>query len=111
MRARKTGEGSLVYSTAPTPATPARSAPIKATGDGVVRIWIEKKGRNGTPASIVRGLPNDREALLALAGRLKRACGTGGSAKNGEIIIQGDHRERIATLLASEGLRVKLAGG
>jgi len=49
--------------------------------------------------------------LLALAARLKRACGTGGSAKDGEIIIQGDHRERIAATLASEGLRVKLAGG
>jgi translation initiation factor 1 len=93
---------------------PARSAPSKSSGsggDGVVRIWLEKKGRNGTPASIIRGLPNDRDALLAMAGRLKRACGTGGSAKDGEIIIQGDHRERLAELLASEGLRVKLAGG
>jgi len=76
-----------------------------------VRIWLEKKGRNGTPVSIIRGLPNDRDALLALAARLKRACGTGGSAKDGEIIIQGDHREHIAATLASEGLRVKLAGG
>ena len=110
MRARSTDGGSLVFSTAPTP-RPARAVPAKPMGDGIVRIWLEKKGRNGTPVSIVRGLPNDREALLALAGRLKRACGTGGSAKDGEIIIQGDHRERIAAMLASEGLRVKLAGG
>jgi translation initiation factor 1 len=110
MRARTTNEGSLVYSTAPAPA-PTRSAPAKPAGTSDVRIWLEKKGRNGTPVSIVRGLPNDRAALLALAGRLKRACGTGGSAKDGEIIIQGDHRERIAAMLAGEGLRVKLAGG
>jgi translation initiation factor 1 len=110
MRARKSDGGSLVYSTAPTPA-PARPATPKPTSDGIVRIWLERKGRNGTPASIIRGLPNDRDALLALAGRLKRACGTGGSAKDGEIIIQGDHRERLAELLASDGLRVKLAGG
>jgi translation initiation factor 1 len=111
MRARKSDGGSLVYSTAPTPAPARPSTSSGPAGDGVVRIWLEKKGRNGTPASIVRGLPNDRDALLALAGRLKRACGTGGSAKDGEIIIQGDHRERLAELLASEGLRVKLAGG
>jgi translation initiation factor 1 len=109
MRARTTDGNGLVYSTAPT-AAGTRPAPAKLAGDGTVRIWLEKKGRNGT-VSIVRGLPNDRVALLALAARLKRTCGAGGSAKDGEIIIQGDHRERIAATLASEGLRVKLAGG
>src|SRR5262245_61304246 len=115
MRTRATHGDSLVYSTGPRrgPAgpAPARTAGPAASGDGVVRVWLEKKGRNGTPVSIIRGLGGDREALLALAGRLKRACGTGGTAKDGEIIIQGDHRERIAATLASEGLRVKLAGG
>jgi translation initiation factor 1 len=110
MRARTTDVESLVYSTEPAPAR-ARQVPSKPVGEGVVRIWLEKKGRNGTPVSIIRGLPNDRDALLALAARLKRACGTGGSAKDGEILIQGDHRERIAATLAGEGLRVKLAGG
>lgn len=113
MRARSGNGGTLVFS------TDSRSVPttVKAgttrgavAGDGVVRIWLEKKGRNGTPVSILRGLPADRQALAELAARLKRACGTGGSAKDGEIIIQGDHRERIATLLAGEGHRVKLAG-
>jgi predicted translation initiation factor SUI1 len=111
MRARATDGGNLVYSTEPAPARKPPASAAKPTGDGIVRIWLEKKGRNGTPVSIIRGLPNDREALAALAGRLKRACGTGGSAKDGEIIIQGDHRERIAATLAREGLRVKLAGG
>jgi translation initiation factor 1 len=113
MRARTPDAGSLVYSTETTPArTHSRPAARAATPtvDGIVRIWLEKKGRNGTPVSILRGLPPDRTALAALAGRLKRACGTGGSAKDGEIIIQGDHRDRIATLLEREGFRVKLAG-
>ncbi len=112
MRTRATHGDSLVYSTDPRRG-PERPAPARTAGpsDGVVRVWLEKKGRNGTPVSIIRGLAGEREALLALAARLKRACGTGGSAKNGEIIIQGDHRERIAAALASEGLRVKLAGG
>jgi len=109
MRARPAG--TIVFSTDPT-RTRAQPAPAaKPSGDGVVRIWLEKKGRNGGPVSIIRGLPGDKTALSALASRLKRACGTGGSAKDGEIIIQGDHRERIAAELAREGVRVKLAGG
>lgn len=113
MRARPTDGGSLVFSTGPDRPRTERPSPsaAAAAGDGVVRIWLEKKGRNGTPVSILRGLPGDRDALAALAGRLKRACGTGGTAKDGEIIIQGDHRERIAELLTREGFRVKNAGG
>lgn len=110
MRARS--NDSLVYSSDP---ARARTAPApqagKPPGDGIVRIWLERKGRNGGPVSIIRGLPNDKTALSALATRLKKACGTGGSAKDGEIIIQGDHRERIAAELVGDGLRVKLAGG
>lgn len=107
---RRSDDATLVYATAGAPArTPTPVAAPVATG--VVRIWLEKKGRNGTPVSIVRGLSQDREALAALASRLKRACGTGGSAKDGEIIIQGDHRARIAELLEQEGVRAKLAGG
>ena len=86
-----------------------RVTPPAAAGD--VRIWLEKKGRNGKPVSIVRGLGLDASALGTLATRLKKLCGTGGSAKDGEIIIQGDHRDRIVTELANQGFRVKLAGG
>jgi translation initiation factor 1 len=103
---------SLVYST--DPATPLRERATtspRAAEASAVRVWLEKKGRNGTPVSIVRGLPNDRDTLLATAARLKRACGTGGTAKDGEIIIQGDHRERIVTTLARDGIHAKLAGG
>ena len=108
---RRTREGdTLVYSTDAAPVR-ASTAAAKPAAGGAVKIWLEKKGRNGTPVSIIRGLPDDREALAALATRLKRACGCGGSAKDGEIIIQGDHRERIAALLEGDGHRVKLAGG
>jgi translation initiation factor 1 len=82
-----------------------------APADGVVRIWLERQGRNGKPVSIVRGLRLDATALTALAARLKRTCGTGGTAKDGEILLQGDHRARIAAALGKDGLRVKLAGG
>ena len=79
--------------------------------DGIVRIWLERKGRNGKPVSLIRGLQLDDAGLAALASELKRRCGTGGSAKNGEIVIQGDHRARLAAELEARGLRVKLAGG
>jgi translation initiation factor 1 len=118
MRGRTTDRDTLVYDgergrQLKLDAPSARPAPSRAQHkpDGVVRIWLERKGRNGGPVSIVRGFPGDRDALLALAARLKKACGTGGSAKDGEIIIQGDHRERIAAALTTDGLRVKLAGG
>jgi translation initiation factor 1 len=108
---RRTDDGgSLVYSTGAMPER-ARATVPKSHGTDVVKIWLERKGRNGTPVSIIRGLPDDRAALAALAARLKRACGCGGSAKDGEIVIQGDHRERLAALLEEDGLRVKLAGG
>jgi translation initiation factor 1 len=117
MRTRSGNDGTLVYSndpraprSAPTIGAKQGSKSGAAPKDGVVRIWLEKKGRNGTPVSILRGLANDRGALAELAARLKRTCGTGGSVKDGEIIIQGDHRDRIATLLERDGHRVKLAG-
>jgi len=97
----------------PRPPAP-KSAPARGPGaptDGVVRIWLERHGRGGKPVSIVRGLALDAPALAALATRLKRLCGTGGTAKDGEIVIQGDHRARIAAELENDGLRVKLAGG
>ena len=91
-----------------TPGTPVNPT---AKVDGIVRIWLERKGRNGKPVSIIRGLALDGAVLGALASRLKRACGSGGSAKDGEIIIQGDHRTRLARELERAGHRVKLAGG
>ncbi len=102
----------LVYSSDPS----ARREPSErdvppARQTGPVRIWLEKKGRNGKPVCIVRGLALPDSALAALATRLKRTCGTGGTAKDGEIIIQGDHRDAIASLLARDGFRVKKAGG
>lgn len=105
----------LVYSSerpgSRTAAAANRTAPPTSGSGQPVRIWLEKKGRGGTAVSIVRGLALDPAALGQLASELKRACGTGGSAKGGEVIIQGDHRERIAALLARDGIAAKLAGG
>ena len=80
-------------------------------GDGVVRVRREVKGRRGKPVTTISGVPLGADALRDLAGDLKRRCGSGGSAKDGVIEIQGDHRETVIPLLEAEGYTVKRAGG
>ena len=79
--------------------------------DGIIRIRLEVKGRKGKTATVIYGFDIDPAELKKIGTRLKRLCGTGGSVKNGEIIIQGDHRETIKIELENQGYRVKLAGG
>lgn len=82
-----------------------------SSGDGIVRLRRESKGRGGKTVTIVDGLPGDAQALKKWAKRLKQHCGVGGGVKNGSIEIQGEQRERVATLLRDEGMNVKIAGG
>ena len=77
--------------------------------DGVVRIFRDKGRRGGKAVTVVRGLPAGDVAVVAAD--LKRFCGSGGSAKDGAVEIQGDHREKVALRLAAQGYTVKLAGG
>ena len=77
--------------------------------DGIVRVSRETSGRRGKTVTVVRGIP-PRE-LDAVASDLKRQCGSGGSAKDGVVEIQGDHRPKIVARLEAQGYRVKLAGG
>jgi translation initiation factor 1 len=80
-------------------------------GDGIGRIRREVGGRGGKTVTVVTGLALDEAALVALSRRLKAACGTGGTVKNGALEFQGDHRDELVLLLAKEGFRTKLAGG
>jgi translation initiation factor 1 len=90
---------------------PLREALHAVASDGIVRIRRETQGRKGKTVSVVQGLPLDESALDELARSLKQHCGTGGTVKEGTIIIQGDHRERLREELARRGYTVKLAGG
>ncbi len=80
-------------------------------GDGAVRVRLEKSGRGGKTVSVVRGLPVDQETLQKLGTELKKTCGTGGSVKDGSIEIQGDHVEKLITLLVGRGFKAKRGGG
>ncbi|MGL4519124.1 MAG: translation initiation factor [Phocaeicola sp.] len=68
-----------------------------------LRVSIEKKGRGGKTATLVAGFIGSEEDLKELGKLLKTKCGVGGSAKDGEIIIQGELKQRIIELLKSEG--------
>jgi translation initiation factor 1 len=80
-------------------------------GDGVLRVRREVAGRGGKTVTTVAGAPGSDADLRALAKELKRACGSGGSVKDGVIEIQGDHRDKVVARLRALGHEVKLAGG
>jgi translation initiation factor 1 len=116
--ARPSGPGRLVYETgkgrlcpdcgqpvAECRCQPAAAEPVPASRSCVLRI--EKKGRGGKTVTVVDGLPQNAAFVAGLASELKRACGTGGTAADGAVEIQGDQRERLRPLLAARGFRVK----
>jgi translation initiation factor 1 len=85
--------------------------PRAPKGDGIVRVRRETSGRGGKTVTTIQGVPLASDALDALAGELKRACGTGGTVRDYVIEIQGDHRDKLVALLEAKGYVVKLAGG
>jgi translation initiation factor 1 len=95
----------------PTAKCTCRKEESTAPGDGIVRVRRETKGRGGKTVTTVSGIELGGEALRNLASDLKRRCGTGGTAKDGVIEIQGDHRETIVAELSRRGYTAKLAGG
>jgi translation initiation factor 1 len=89
--------------------SPPIAAP--AAAGGRVKVRREVAGRRGKTVTTVTNVPGDDAALRELAGRLKKRCGVGGSAKNGVIELQGDHRDTVVEVLRGEGFDVVLAGG
>lgn len=84
-----------------------RGDALQQQGKEVVHVVVERKGRAGKVATIIVDLKCDEHALKALASQLKQLLGVGGSARAGEILIQGDHRERVMKLLRDKGFKVK----
>jgi translation initiation factor 1 len=76
-----------------------------------VYLHRDSKGRRGSTVTLIKKLVLSEQDLRELAKQLKQICGSGGSVKDGEIEIQGEHRERIAEALRKMGYKVKIAGG
>lgn len=91
--------------------TSRNTQPVKPPSDGTVRMRREVKGRGGGTVIVITSVPLSDSALKELAGALKKRCGCGGTAKDGVIEIQGDHRDVLLQELQTRGYRVKLAGG
>ncbi len=76
-----------------------------------IRVHLEKKGRGGKPVSIVRGLKMTNALMKNIEKDLKSICGVGGTQKNGEIIIQGDKRDKIIEYFKKKGAKdIKKSG-
>jgi translation initiation factor 1 len=101
----------LVWSTSDGDLRKAPARPPAKPGGGRVRVRRETAGRRGKAVTTVSDVPLDDAGLRELAGRLKKRCGVGGSAKNGVIELQGDHRDVVVAMLREAGYDVVLAGG
>lgn len=106
--------GGLVYSTDPNFKTEAQriAETTLPPAEQPLRIWFETKHRGGKAVTIIAGFVGKSSDLELLGKQMKQACGTGGSVKDGEALIQGDHRDKLLQWLLKNGYsKTKKAGG
>jgi translation initiation factor 1 len=111
----------LVYSTEAGRICPDCSQPVAAcscrksrprpASDGVVRVSRQTKGRGGKTVTRIDGVSLDDDALVQLGKRLRTACGSGGTVKDGVIEVQGDHCDKVLDALKQLGYAPRRAGG
>lgn len=110
----RTGEGGMVFSTA-TDWTPQKdeqeSTEWLDPNAMTLYVSLDRKQRAGKPVTMVEGLGHGGMALTSMGKELKALCGAGGAVKEGSILVQGDHRDKVIDFLETKGFRIKRKGG
>lgn len=111
---KKNGIGGIIYST--DPGYPYEedqvSVPALPPSQQRLRIWLDSKHRAGKSVTLITGFEGKAVELEAMGKALKTYCGAGGAVKDGEIILQGDHREKVMQWLLAKGYtNTKRSGG
>lgn len=109
---KKNNSGGFVYSTNPDfrPEESEDSEETSSPKSQDLRIFLDRLGGNKV-VSRVSGFIGKDSDLQSLGKLLKQKCGVGGTVKDGEILLQGDHRDKLLVILQKEGIRAKKAGG
>jgi translation initiation factor 1 len=109
-----TSKDRLVYSefgSASQPEALERSQPDLPPNQQNLRIQASRKGRKGKTVTVITGFRAKPETLAALLKQLKTQCGAGGTVKENEIEIQGDHSQKLLQVLTQLGYKAKISGG
>jgi translation initiation factor 1 len=104
----------VVYSTNPNFAFDDEESTEEETLENskqLLYVSIDRKQRKGKDVTLVEGFVGMEEDLKDLGKMLKSSCGVGGTVKGGEILIQGNHRDKILEILKKDGFRTKRKGG
>ncbi len=88
-----------------------RGTPEVAPNQQTLKVEASRKGRGGKTVTVISGFQGKPEILTDLAKQLKAQCGTGGTVKDNEIEIQGEHKQKIAEILKKMGYKAKISGG
>lgn len=109
---RRGNDSNMVWSSSDGDLRKARDPKtVKRSTTGPVKVRREVAGRKGKGVTTVSNLPLNDHEIRDLAARLKKRCGVGGSAKDGVIELQGDHRDTVVATLEADGYDVVRAGG
>jgi len=114
MSKKNKGLQGVVYSTDPDFGFISNDSEIPDTPEPRLqdlRVQLDRKHRGGKAVTLVTGFIGNQVDLELLGKKLKQKCGVGGSAKDGEIIVQGDFRDKVLAILLAEGYKVKKSGG
>lgn len=106
--------GGIMYSTDPSfvyEEESVDSQELMPNNQQDLRVMLDRKNRGGKAVTLITGFVGSIDELDKLAKMLKTKCGVGGASKDGEIIIQGDFRDKVLILLQKEGYKVKKSGG